>query len=174
MLRLSTVFISIILVNILALGGFNVWQAKAVEHTQIDLKDVLKDKAACRSLVIDYAYHRDQGHAGELAKLFTQDAQLIVMGNKIEGREAIEQRVADAKSGPLLRHMMSTIRIVLIDKDHASGVSYVTVYSSPAGTLPLPLTEFSALGEYHDEFVRTVEGWKIQSRQFIPVFVPPS
>jgi len=96
------------------------------------------------------------------------------MGNKTQGREAIEQRVADAKNGPTLRHMMSTIRIVPTDKDRASGVSYVTVYSSPAGTLPLPLSEFSALGEYHDEFVRTVDGWKIQSRQFIPVFLPPS
>jgi len=80
LLRIWAVLISIILVIALDLGGFNASQAKVAENAQTDLKDLLKDplkdplkdvvqdKEACRSLVIDYAYHRDHGHASELAK----------------------------------------------------------------------------------------------------------
>ena len=51
---------------------------------------------------------------------------------------------------------MSTIRIFPVDQNTATGVSYVTVYSAPPGVNVVE--GFAAVGEYHDEFVRTDAG----------------
>ena len=117
---------------------------------------------ACSNLVTDYAYHRDQFNAKEFANLFTEDASLTVVNQTWEGRNEIEKRIEGLKTGSTIRHEMSTIRIVPIDADHATGVSYATIYSAPAGETTVK--GFALMGEYHDEFVRTPEGWKFSKR----------
>lgn len=86
---------------------------------------------ACSNLVTDYAIHRDQFNAKEFANLFTEDASLTVVSQTWVGRAEIEQRIEGLKTGSTIRHEMSTIRIVPIDADHATGVSYATIYSAP-------------------------------------------
>ena len=120
---------------------------------------------ACSNLVTDYAYHRDQFNAKEFADLFTEDASLTVVNQTWEGRAEIEQRIEGLKTGSTIRHEMSTIRIVPIDEDHATGVSYATIYSAPAGQTSV--NGFTLMGEYHDEFVRTADGWKFSKRVLI-------
>ena len=127
---------------------------------------------ACTDLILDYAYYRDRPDADAFADLFAEDAELRVLGQEYVGREAIGDRLRNAAGGPVFRHMMSTIRVFVQDDSHARGVSYVTVYSAAGGTLPRPLTQPLGVGEYHDDFVRTDEGWKIQRREFVPVFLP--
>lgn len=117
---------------------------------------------ACTNLVYGYAYHRDHFNAEEFADLFTEDASLTVGGQTWVGRADIRQRIEGLKTGSTIRHEMSTIRIVPIDADHATGVSYITIYSAPAGETSV--SGFSMMGEYHDEFVRTADGWKISKR----------
>lgn len=117
---------------------------------------------ACSNLVTDYAYHRDQFNAEEFADLFTEDASLTVVNQTWVGRTEIEQRIEGLKTGSTIRHEMSTIRIVPVDDDHATGVSYATIYSAPEGETTV--AGFVLMGEYHDEFVRTSEGWKINKR----------
>lgn len=120
---------------------------------------------ACSNLVTDYAYHRDQFNAKEFANLFTEDASLTVVSQTWVGRAEIEQRIEGLKTGSTIRHEMSTIRIVPIDADHATGVSYATIYSAPAGETSVK--GFTLMGEYHDEFVRTAQGWKISKRVLV-------
>ena len=129
-------------------------------------------EAACTDLVRDYAYHRDRLDAAEVANLFTEDAKMSVLGQEFDGRGAIERRMLDGKGGPVTRHLMSTIRIFPESADRATGVSYVTVYISPRrdGDGPLPVEGFGGIGEYHDVFERTSDGWKIAARTFVPVF----
>lgn len=127
---------------------------------------------ACTDLVLDYAYFRDRQDADAVAELFTADAVLQVLGQDYVGKEAIRARIAQGQGGPVFRHMMSTIRIFIDDDGHARGVSYVTVYSAAAGELPRPLGAPLGVGEYHDRFVYTDAGWKIQHREFVPVFMP--
>ena len=126
----------------------------------------------CRSLVLDYAYYRDRPDADAFADLFTQDGTLVVLGQEYVSREKIRARIQGAIGGPVFRHMMSTIRIFPHDDDHASGVSYVTVYTAPPGEGPIPIQGFTAVGEYHDDYVRTAAGWKIQRREFKIIFSP--
>jgi len=120
---------------------------------------------ACTNLVTDYAYHRDQFNAQEFSNLFTENASLTVVNQTWVGRGNIEQRIEGLKTGSTIRHEMSTIRIIPVDDDHATGVSYATIYSAPEGETAV--SGFALMGEYHDEFVRTTEGWKISKRVLI-------
>ena len=120
---------------------------------------------ACSNLVADYAYHRDQFNAVEFSNLFTENASLTVVSQTWVGRSNIEQRIEGLKTGSSIRHEMSTIRIVPIDDDNATGVSYATIYAAPAGEASV--SGFVLMGEYHDEFVRAAEGWKISKRVLV-------
>lgn len=126
---------------------------------------------ACTDLVLDYAYYRDRLDAEAFADIFAEDAVLSVLGQDFVGRDAIGARLRNADAGDILRHLMSTIRIFPVNEQQARGVSYVTVYSGSAGDLPRPLAQPLAIGEYHDQFTRTSSGWKIQRREFVPVFM---
>ena len=128
---------------------------------------------ACTDLVLDYAYHRDRLAPDDVANLFTEDALMEVLGEVFEGRAAIRQRMIDSKGGPVSRHLMSTIRIFPEGPDSATGVSYATVYLAAPTDVegPLAVEGFAGIGEYHDTFIRTAQGWKIAAREFRPVFV---
>ena len=128
---------------------------------------------ACEELVMDYAFHRDRLDATAVAGLFTPDAVLEVNGDVFDGRAAIQARLENSKraaDGVNTRHLMSTVRIFVKDDAHATGISYVTVYGAPKGTLPAEVEKYLAIGEYHDEFVLTPQGWKIANRRFVPLF----
>ena len=125
---------------------------------------------ACTNLVLDYAFYRDRLDAEPYANLFAEDAVLTVLGEVFTGRDAIRKRLVEGRNGPVTRHMMSTVRIFVQDEDNASGVSYVTVYAAAPGEFPLAVEGFMGLGEYHDKFVRTEDGWKISRRTFVHVF----
>ncbi len=129
-------------------------------------------QAACRQLVLDYAIHRDRAAAGPFAALFTKDATLSVLGETFRTRAAIRARIEDNKNPPLIRHMMSTIRITAETATRATGISYVTVYTrEPTVDMPAAVKGFASIGEYHDTFVLTDEGWRIAVREFKPIMV---
>ncbi|MDX1490790.1 MAG: nuclear transport factor 2 family protein [Pseudohongiellaceae bacterium] len=117
---------------------------------------------ACSNLVYGYAYHRDNFNAEEFSNLFTEDASLSVLGQNWVGRDNIRARIDSIREGNTGRHEMSTIFIEPIDDTHATGVSYATIYSAPPGENTVSGPAF--IGEYHDEFVLTEEGWKIAKR----------
>ncbi len=129
-------------------------------------------RQACRDLVLDYAFYRDRPDAHGVANLFTEDAELSILGETWRGRQAIYERIVAGADGPLFRHLMSTIRIFPESETRARGVSYVTVYTAPPGEGPRPLDAPAAVGEYHDVFVKTNAGWQIAERRFVPVLMP--
>lgn len=127
--------------------------------------DVYRD---CINLVTDYAYYRDRFDAVGFSSIFTEDATLTVGGQTWTGRSNIRQRIEELDSDTTIRHLMSTIRIEPIDELHATGVSYATIYSAAPGATTVE--GFAVIGEYHDEFVLTAEGWRIQKRVLHTVF----
>lgn len=122
----------------------------------------------CADLVIDYAHYRDSFNANEFANLFTEDGVLVIGENRWEGRDAIRARIEALDNGTTIRHHMSSIRISPIDADHATGVSYVVIYSAPSGTNEI--TGPSLIGDYIDSYVRTEDGWKIAHRELKTTF----
>lgn len=149
-------------------------EEKQMEEKQVAVqREVHKDAvSACTQLVTDYAFYRDRPDPEGVAQLFTEDAQFSLMGSVFSGREAIRDRVAAGVGGPVFRHMISTINIEpAATGDRATGVTYVTVYQGKDDALPQAMSVPMAIGEYHDRFERTAEGWRIAERNFVPVFL---
>lgn len=149
---------------LLMLGGCSTTETSQNQNQSIE--------AACEALVLDYAYYRDredlQVAAQGVAAVFTEDATLTVSGQSFTGRQAIFDRIADQTNPPLFAHLMSTIRIFPESATKATGVSYATVYVAPRPAQGSALAEgFAAVGEYHDEFKLTAQGWRIAQRTFI-------
>ncbi len=132
---------------------------------------------ACRDLIMDYAYYRDHKNPDAYAALFTEDAELSILGDVRKGRDAIRQRLAEVTGNTV--HLMSTIRITQVSETEATGVSYVTVYAMPPGEDPHTVDGWAGIGEYHDTYHKTAEGWKIAKRSLAmrlrdSGFKPPS
>ena len=131
-------------------------------------------KQACETLVLDYANHRDQSRGEKLAQLFTEDAELSVNGQTFVGREALRNRFK-APASQTFRHMMSNVQITVTGESQATGVSYVLIFAGAIDPLnpsaPIVVSNFLAMGEYHDTFELTDAGWRIASRRFVPVFL---
>ncbi|MEM8768413.1 MAG: nuclear transport factor 2 family protein [Pseudomonadota bacterium] len=128
---------------------------------------------ACTELVMGYALHRDQFNVEAYGDLFSEDAVLFVLGSEYRGRAAIRQRLEDARGKEFTRHLMSGVWITVLDEQRASGISYASIHAAEPDELPLKPVP-PAVGEYHDEFTLTEDGWKISRRRFVPVFLDPS
>jgi hypothetical protein len=126
---------------------------------------------ACERLVLDFAYHADRQEYEALAALFVPDGTMArPTGDPLVGRAAIIKSYQARGGGRVTRHFCANIRITVESPDRARGLTYALVYSATADRLPVAHFGIEAdprhlIGEFEDEFVRTVEGWKIASRR---------
>jgi ketosteroid isomerase-like protein len=140
----------------------------------------LLDERACERLIIDYTHLVDFGEAARIADLFTTDGVWEAAGIRMEGQEAIRagflarQRVARRTS----RHVCSNVAITLVGPDEATAISYLVNYRHDAASgvaqRPAPAGGPKFVGEYHDRFVRTPDGWRIAHRRCEMAFVRTS
>jgi hypothetical protein len=121
--------------------------------------------ASCHELVLD------QEDAEKFAGLFTVNGSLSVMGQTVVGHEAIAARLAN-QDGPTLRHMMTNIRITPVDATRATGVSYALIYGGAKSTGPIMVANFTAMGEYFDEYEYADTGCRFSQRKFVATFLP--
>ena len=126
---------------------------------------------ACESLVASYAIYRDRPDPAAYAATFAEDGELVLPFGTFRGREALERRLAESAGKTVSRHFMSTTEIRVIDARNASGISYAMIFVEPASPDgPPPTSGPFAIGEYHDTFRLTDEGWKFARREFVPAF----
>lgn len=154
-------------VFLLALAGFGMPLFSQASHPNAEMI------ASCHELVLDYATYRDQEDAEKFAGLFTSDGSLSVMDQTFVGHKAIAARLAN-KDGPTLRHMMTNIRIKPVDATSATGVSYALIYRGAKSTGPSMIANFTAMGEYFDEYQYSEEGCRFTQRKFVATFLPGS
>jgi intein-encoded DNA endonuclease-like protein len=93
------------------------------------------------------------------------------MDQTFVGHKAIAARLAN-KNGPTLRHMMTNIRIKPVDATTATGVSYALIYGGAKSTGPSMVANFTAMGEYFDEYQYSKEGCRFSQRKFVATFLP--
>ena len=128
---------------------------------------------ACERLVVVYALARDQQDADAYVDVFTEDARLVIQGQTFNGRDAIRQRTAEWSETLVARHLMTTIQITPVDNSTATGIAYTLIMAADVDrgtTGPIPVESFRVMGEYHDVFKLTEDGWKIARREFKVVF----
>jgi uncharacterized protein (TIGR02246 family) len=116
------------------------------------------DEDQIRRTIAEYSHRWDDGSLDEFADLFTEDAQLLVMGTVNEGRDGIREymkRVGDAGRG---LHVTTNV-LVDVEGDSANAVTgYLFVRQGPTGP------GITAAGRYHDQLVRGPDRWRFSIR----------
>jgi len=128
----------------------------------------------CRDLVIALVHCLDHGLARKAASLFAPDGVWVRSGKTHAGRAQIEASF-DRPGIRVMRHLTMSTLIELAGDGSATGVSYYLTYRHVGDYGPAelpPLGQPTALGEWHDVFVKLPEGWRIAHHQAKRVFDP--
>jgi hypothetical protein len=121
-------------------------------------------------LITEIGWRVDHGKADTVHELFTSDGEMILGSTHLKGSEEIRAWGAHRlEAPPRTRHVCTNLRFVATGGDTAEGTVYLTVYqdleNGTAITVPL------AVGEYHDQYLRTSDGWRVLSRSTEMSFV---
>lgn len=142
-----------------------------------DLARLLIERA-CERLVTDYARFVDFGEASRIADLFTADGVWETEGVRMDGRDAIRAGFGrrEQVTRRVSRHVCTNVAIDVLSGDEARGLAYLVNFrfdrregDDPA--MPAPAGHPKYVGEYHDRFVRTPDGWRFAQRRCTLGFV---
>lgn len=129
------------------------------------------DYVALSRLVIEHTFRADNGLSNTLHELYADNGELILPGAELRGRDAIHewgQRIVENAPWRVIRHVCGNMRFVSTSPDTAKGVVVLTVFmvagQDAATTLPL------TVGEDHDHYIRTEDGWRFVSRKWVELF----
>ena len=89
----------------------------------------------------------------------------------MHGPEAIRDwglEVVRANTYPGIRHVASNMRFVATGPDSAEGTTMLTVFMDDSGDWATSVPW--VVGEDHDRFVRTAQGWRFAHRSWVPLF----
>ena len=129
--------------------------------------------AECERLSIAYAVFLDMHRYDEFAALFGETGVLGV-GGHVQGQVAIAAAMAKRSDKLRSRHVLTNILIDVKDAEHATGITYLTLYRhiGKASLDAAPISPFApaAVGHYSDEFRLTTEGWRIAKRELTFAF----
>lgn len=130
-----------------------------------DDQDLAADELVVRNLIARIAHCADEGPLEGYADLYAEDAVWGMRGREpLRGLHAIieaaRQRWKERITGPdsNTRHVISTIHVSAISRDHAEAKSVFQFYSNVNATPVLV-----AVGSYEDRFVKG-DVWKLTHR----------
>ncbi|WP_169711697.1 nuclear transport factor 2 family protein [Henriciella litoralis] len=127
----------------------------------------------CEGLSIRFANYVDQGRAEDVANLFSDDGSFSRAGQVLDGPDQLRAFLEKRPSARVTRHICTNIEVNVVGPTEATGVTYFLLFDGSReadSEGPLPLMSPAALGEYHDTFVLTPEGWRIKERSARAVF----
>jgi hypothetical protein len=134
--------------------------------------DRLLIERSCERLVNDYCRFVDFGEAARMAELFTEDGEWISAGGSMRGRaELLAAFGARQELGRRTsRHVCTNVSIDVLNPHQAVGLCYLINYRHDAAEdgpamVPAPIDHAKFMGEYHDRFVHTADGWRFASRR---------
>ena len=122
------------------------------------------DRARIRQLTASYNRCFDDGDAEGFAATFTEDGVMEVVGGpRTEGRHALAEMVRRTPYG--IVHV-TVDAIVEVDGDRAVQDVTLLVVGRPAPDAPRDQrrSTLQRSGRYHDELVRTTDGWRFARR----------
>lgn len=133
--------------------------------------EVTEIERACERLVLVYSRRLDLGDLSGAADCFAINGTLarpMTPDAVIEGREAIRAGLMTRPATLLTKHLATNTLVEVIDCDHATGLSYLTmIATTPAADAKPPFVSAGPLyfGEFRDEYVRENGEWKFASRR---------
>jgi hypothetical protein len=125
----------------------------------------IDDRLAIHALVNEYAWRLDHQRWHEIADLCTEDAVLSIRRREIVGKAGLAEWASYRQAKEVTRktlHQMTNLRLEAVDADHATGVAALVLHIAKGGG---SATYVDLVGDYHDEYVRTPEGWRFRRRR---------
>jgi SnoaL-like domain len=122
-----------------------------------------------RDLVIALTQYGDHREAEKAVALFAEDGFWLRGGKPYKGRAEILDSYKRGSQTQVTRHMNGGMLITIKDDNHAECVTYyIALHHDPKvenPKFPLPFDPPFSMGEWHDKFIRTTEGWRFASRE---------
>ncbi|MEO8856567.1 MAG: nuclear transport factor 2 family protein [Burkholderiaceae bacterium] len=139
--------------------------------------DRRQDLADCESLIHAFCFLLDHGQAAEVVDLFSAEGVFERRGQALGGQPAIAAAMATRSPQVRTRHICSNIMLRVESPERITGVTYFQFFrhdsrTGSASQAPSDLLE--AIGEYHDVFEKTAQGWRFAHRRAEAVFQRPS
>jgi SnoaL-like domain len=134
------------------------------------------DHVQLSRLVIEAAWRVDLGRADTLHELFVEDATLTLDDTVLKGWEQIQEwgrSAVEAHTFEGIRHVCGNMRFFATGDDIAEGITVLTVYFDTEHEAPGTSVPWT-VGEDHDKFVRTEDGWRLSSRRWVSLFERPA
>lgn len=123
-------------------------------------------KSSCSALIADYAYYVDHREFDKALALFTEDGRIERPDLVSNGHDEIARNWASRPASVVTCHVCSIPSFREISEDLVASVTYFTLYHlHHEGEGPPPMVDPAALGEFHDIFVRTAQGWRFKRRK---------
>lgn len=136
----------------------------------MEVRDRLLIEHACRALLADYAVRVDVGDGAGMVALFVPDGVLVRGAVRLVGHAKIPSILGRRPPDLVMRHLLTTTRITVLDPDHAEGLTYYAVYRGRGAMLPLPMPAPFSIGEWYSRFVRTDAGWRLSFMEIRRLF----
>jgi hypothetical protein len=124
----------------------------------------------CAKLSLQLALFTDNREFARASECFTPDGTFsrpLVPDRILRGRAQILGSLSDKPPSDSAQHCCTNIIVDVLDERNAVGTIYFTVYAErgsagqDSSTVPQRLV---FVGTYHDRYVCTDDGWKIQAR----------
>jgi hypothetical protein len=144
------------------------------------LERLLHERELTR-LLVEYCALVDFGQAERIADLFVphgvwESSDGVLMAGQDAIRAGFVRRQGITRRSA--RHVITNLSLDVDTAEAARGRCYLINYrhdsASGAAEVPAPVDHPKYVGEYHDHFVRTPEGWRFAHRRFDLAFVRPS
>lgn len=134
------------------------------------LADIVQE---CTAINHQYALARDLGDTDAYSRLFAEDAEFIMEGDRYRGRAELIKRLSGGESESFARLLITTVNIKDNNDGTATGIVYFIMFQAPvANSKELPITSYNIfMGEYHDTYQQTEQGCQIVRRETIPTFM---
>ena len=135
----------------------------------MDQSEILFIKDACESLSLQFGRLQDERRHDKLADLMTVDAIYVRLGEELK----VVEFIAWVKTTPpnKTRHFVTSTSFSVIEETLAKGITYYTLYLYGGDEdTPYPLEGPFVVGEYHEEFALTKNGWRIGRREARIIF----
>jgi len=138
----------------------------------------MTDKLACAELASLWTFHIDRHDVDAVVALFAEDAALHGrQGQVLKGREIIRKGLSRRDPNRVTRHVLAPPVIFLTGADTAEGVADYVLFDGfrdhHPGVETLPASAPLAVGEFHQTYCRTDEGWLIASHKGNSIFRRP-
>jgi hypothetical protein len=120
----------------------------------------------CNQLILNFYGFLDEKRYEELVELFAEDGAWVRLNTELKGKQKIREAMNE-RDDWLTAHLVTNVRIDIVDADHANTTQYITLYRHEGwdtGAGPAPVVLPLGILRHRDQLVREAGVWKFQRK----------